>query len=142
MGVNADPFAAAIDDARALMDALLAAGWREIHVVNGETELFIARDDGGPNPMRAVSAQPADEAPQARAAGAEHVVKAPHVATFVSVSPEGSWVEQGEALARLSVLDEEEDLAAPVSGYVGASSFASGDLIEFGDVVVTIEEEA
>jgi biotin carboxyl carrier protein len=142
MSVNADPFATAIDDARALMDALLGADWREIHVVSGETELFIARDDGGPNPMRAVPAQPVDEAPEARAAGTEHAVKAPHVATFVSALPEGSWVGQGEPLARLSVLDEEEDLAAPVSGHVGISSFASGDLIEFGDVIVTIEEEA
>ncbi|VWX54160.1 biotin/lipoyl-containing protein [Novosphingobium sp. 9U] len=142
MGVKTDPAAAAIDNARAMLETFLASDWKEIHVASAELELFIARDSGGANPMRA--ALPANEgsALEAPAAGAHHEVKAPHVATLVSVVPEGTWVEQGEPVARLSVLDEEEDLPAPVSGRLASATRNAGDLVEFGDVLLTLEEAA
>ena len=139
-----DPTAAAINDARALLQTLMASDWREVHVRSGEAEIFIARDGGGPNPMR----EPAPTASAAPTAGpvsltearavSDTVVTAPHVATLMEALPAGSVVSAGQTVASLRVLDETETIAAPVSGIIVRLSAAVGDLVDFKAPILSI----
>lgn len=131
-----DPAAAAIDDARALIDALLEHGWHETHVADGQTEIFVAREGGGPNPMRAPSDVPADDAgtPSERLVP----VTAPHVATVAWIAQAGAIVAAGDVVARIEVLGEHEEIAAPTAGRVTAGAAEIGTLIEYGDDLLSI----
>lgn len=130
---------AAIDDARTLLDTLLASGWQDIHVVSGGTEIFIARDAGRANPMRSESiAAPVVDAATPNASGEDQLVTAPHVATIVDVLPVGTEVEIGGRLATIRVLDAEEDLPAPQSGTVTAIHAPIGALVEFKAPILSL----
>lgn len=118
---------AAIDDARALLDALLASDWRDLHVTSGGTEIFIARPGGGANPMRA-SAEPVESAVSEAGTTA---ITAPHVATLVSTAQIGANLSQGEIAATIEVLGEEETVLAPVAGRVAMVHVEPGALLEF-----------
>lgn len=129
------PIAAAIDDARALLDALLANDWRDAHVAVGDTEIFIARAGGRPNPMVAAPVP----AP-AHAAARGQAVTAPHVATLVSTAPLGASVDTGQAVATIRVLGDETAVLAPFAGRIAALSAAPGALLEFGMPIVLLGE--
>lgn len=131
-----DPAEAAIDDARALIDALLEHGWHELHVANGETEIFIARDGGRANPMRAGSSVQADE-PAAAAAQLESVA-APHVATVAWLAQVGAPIAFGDLIARIEVLGDSEDVLAPSAGQVAEVIAEVGGLVEYGDILLRI----
>lgn len=134
MSASINPIQSAIDDARALLETLLSGGWQDIHVASGETEIFIARDGGRPNPMRcgatsatlATNPQPLDRSPDQ-----DHVVTAPHVATVVEVLAVGTHVESGARVATIRVLESEEPVAAPSTGVVTAVHAGIGALVEF-----------
>lgn len=132
---------AAIDNARALIDGMLASDWKELHIASDGLEIFIARNGAGPNPMLGgyAVAEPAASAP-AEAPVASRDITAPHVATLVSIVAVGTQVEAGAPLAVLSVLDEQENLAAPCAGRVVAHLAGTGDLVEFGTPLVRFEE--
>lgn len=140
-----DPAAQAIDDARALLEALLSSGSQQIHLASGGTEIYIARMGAAPSPMRARAAvapvAEATPAPQA-AAGPEVAIKAPHVATLVQVLGVGAQVSAGQAVATVHVLDEPEDIVSPVAGTVAGIGAAVGDLLDYGTVVLTVREAA
>lgn len=138
-----DPARAAIQDARALLETMLASDWQDMHVVSGETEIFLARFGGRANPMRAVAPVAVPAVPSARVVlGKEVCVKAPHVATLVSTLPVGRQVAAGETIAVLSVLDEDIALAAPVAGEVLVAQAATGALVEFDTPILTLREAA
>ena len=126
---------AAINDARALLDALLASDWRDVHVTSGGTEIFIARAGGGANPMRA-SAEPVVSV--SGEAGMTSTVAAPHVATLVSVAQIGADLTQGDIAATIEVLGEEETILAAVSGRVAMVHVEKGGLIEFNMPILEI----
>jgi len=138
----------AINDARALLQTLMASDWREVHVRSGGTEIFIARDGGGSNPMR----EPAPVAPAAPTAspagagqagtGSDTVVTAPHVATVVETLPIGTTVTVGQTVATLRVLDDTETVEAPVAGTITAVSAAVGDLLDFKVPILSIAQNA
>ena len=134
--------AEAVDDVRALMEAFLKSGFRELHVVSADTEVFLALDGAGPNPMRgAATPSVGATAPAASEVGAKQTeIRAPHVATIISVAAEGVMVRSGEPLARMAVLDDEEDLLARASGKVGKVAAQAGELVEYGSLLLTIEE--
>ena len=133
-----DPLATAIDDARALLDTLLASDWNDVHVVAGGTEIFIARRSGRANPLLAGGETAAAAAPEQRATAREEV-RAPHVATLVEVVPVGTPVAAGDRVAVLRVLDDEQPLTAAVAGTVGATPAAPGALLDYGAPVVVLE---
>ncbi|MXP24696.1 hypothetical protein GRI39_01375 [Altererythrobacter indicus] len=137
---KSDPAAAAIDNARAFMDAMLQSDWLELHVATDDFELFIAREGGGPNPMFAGAEL--DEVPAPAAAAKASAITAPHVATLVWAAQPGTNVAAGEALARISVLDEETDITAARGGRVVAVDAAPGELVEFGMTILQIVEAA
>lgn len=133
-----DPVAAAIDDARALMDALIANDWSEIHVTGDDFAIFIAKEDGGSNPMLALAEvdEPADLAPVHPA----KTISAPHVATLDWIAAVGDLLEPGQVVARLSVLDEPSEITAPRSGTILRVHASPGDLVEFGTPLVDLVE--
>lgn len=137
--MTTDSNKAAINDARALLDALLANDWCDVHVSTGGTEIFIARERGRVNPMPATAASCARDSGEGETISA---VSAPHVATLVSVVPVGSVVAQGEIVARIAVLDEEEGLPAPVSGRVAMVHVEVGVLLEFKMPILDIGASA
>lgn len=140
MSVDRDPALQAINDARALLETLLSNGWQEMHVVSGDTEIFLACKSGGPNPMRAAAwtVASASRSTVVAAAAPETVVKAPHVATLVDALPVGTTVTAGQAIATLQVLGESEAVEAPVSGTIVRHVAAAGELVDFGAPLVSI----
>lgn len=141
MSDMADTMTRAIDDARALLGTLLSGGWQELHVVSGNTEIFIAREGGRPNPMRQALAAAAPPASTA-APQVEEVVTAPHVATVVDVLPVGTTVAAGERIATIRVLDGEEIVASPAAGRVAAIHAAAGALVEYKAPIVSLSGAA
>lgn len=139
MSVHNHEIAAAIDDARAFMDALLQSDWQELHIARNGFELFIARDGGGPNPMVEVAAD--DQADSPVAAASPVMISSPHVATVVWLAAQGDYVAAGEPVARLSVLDEEFEIKAGGSGRIRMVSAAPDQLVEFGLPLLQIIEE-
>ena len=138
---NTDPTRAAIQDARALLDAMLSHEWQEVHVISGGTEIFIARAGGRANPMRV---PPVDPAPVAVAPpqGENIQIKAPHVATLVSFAPLGHHVSAGDTIAVLQVLDEEIPLLATGDGMVDSVSVKAGNLVEYDMPILTMRGAA
>lgn len=139
-----DPFAAAIDDLRALMGSFLEGNWTETHVIDARGEIFIAREGGGPNPLLGElfedAYETADEGADAGVTGALRDIAAPHVATLVSVLAVGDRVAAGAELARLSVLDEAEPFLSPVAGVVAEVCVAPSALVEHGTILVRLRE--
>ncbi|MGE4303207.1 MAG: hypothetical protein AB7E24_04135 [Novosphingobium sp.] len=143
MSVEKDPALEAITDARALLDTLLSSGWQELHLVSGNTEIFLARNGGGLNPMRACGPVTGDvPLPASTDDRPETVVKAPHVATLVDALPAGTAVIAGQKVATLRVLDESEAIEAPVSGTISGHGAAAGDLVDYGAPLVSIRVAA
>lgn len=133
-----DPVVAAIDDARALMDALLANDWAQVHVAGDDFAIFIARADGGANPLLAAT-EP--EAPVAAATAAPvRTMTAPHVATLDWIAAVGDQIDPGQMLARLSVLDEPTELAAQGGGTVVRVYAVPGALVEYGAPLLDVAE--
>jgi biotin carboxyl carrier protein len=139
-----DPFAAAIDDLRALMGSFLEGDWTETHVIDARGEIFIAREGGGPNPLLGEEYEDAHEAVDAGAdAGVTDALRdiaAPHVATLVSALAVGDRVAAGAELARLSVLDEAEPFLSPAAGVVAEVCVEPGALVEHGTILVRLRE--
>ena len=139
-----NPFEAAVDDLRALMTGFLEGDWSELHVSDERGEIFIARDDGGPNPLRGTyeegTVAPGGDAVGAGSAGALRDIAAPHVATLVSILAPGDRVAAGDELARLSVLDEEEPFLSPAAGEVVEVCAAAGALVEHGTILARLRE--
>ncbi len=144
MTARKDPVVQAIDDARALLDTLLANDWQELHVVSGDTEIFLARNGGGANPMRAAppAAPVAVPPPPSPAPASERSVTAPHVATLVDALPVGTRVAAGDRVATLHVLDDREDVAAPVAGTILRVDATPGALLDYGASLLVIAETA
>lgn len=132
----------AITNARALLDAMVAGGWADVCVKSEEGYYFLARDPGTPNPLIApapvVPASPA--APASAAMQSEHAVKAPHVGTVVWLAPVGTRLAEGEAAARLAVLDQTVDVPAPVGGVVTRQSAQLDELAEFGVPLIVLAD--
>jgi biotin carboxyl carrier protein len=135
---NGDAFDAAVDDLRALMQAFGAGDWRELHIADGDTQIFIARDAACVNPLHGALGQGSNST---SAPGKLTDVTALHVCTVdaVAVSP-GSAVREGDILATISVLDEAMPVFAPCAGMVSAVAVAPGMLAEFGTLLMQIAE--
>lgn len=139
-----DPFEAAIDDLRALMVSFQENEWSELHLDDSRGEIFIARADGGPNPLfDAVPVGRDDGAADLRAATVKmHDVVAPHIATVTSVLSRGSTVAAGDESAVLSVLDEAMPLCAPVAGEIADVFVSAGELVEYGALLFRIRVDS
>jgi biotin carboxyl carrier protein len=73
-------------------------------------------------------------------AGKVTAITAPHVATIAWVAQAGANVAAGEAVARISVLDEEVELKADKAGRITSAEMQPGQLAEFGMTILQIAE--
>lgn len=129
----------AIQDARALLDALVSSGGGEVHVTVGGTEIYISRTSGMASPMLAPARVPAEAAQATRAAVA---VPAPHVATLLTIVSAGARVREGDEVARLGLLDEEIAVLAPCDGAVTEVEATPGQLLEYGVTILSVAKTA
>ena len=117
-----------VENARALLDLFRRSDWRELHVrVKGE-EMFLARPGAGPNPMLGYAA------PAAKA----EMLRAPHIATLVSLTQSGTRVAAGDGVATLALLDEIIEIASPLDGAIGAAQARPGALLDYDAPIVEI----
>lgn len=143
MSAQEDQSRAAIDNARALLDSFLQSEWQELHIASADGfELFIAREGGGPNPIFGVDEPTEGSLPAPAPARSTVEIAAPHVATVAWVAKEGAAVASGDAVVRLSVLDEETELTTERGGRIAAVEVEEGQLVEFGTIVLRIAEKA
>lgn len=142
MSEDAKAFDAAIDDLRALMDALIASDWQELHLVDDQSEIFIARESGRTNPMLGFVDDASPGGESGAWLGTRHDVTAPHVATLLEITAKvGDMVEKGTVITRLSVLEEVHEISAPCSGMIIKTFANEGDLVEFGSMILQIAED-
>lgn len=131
-----------ITDTRALLRLFRQSGYADIHLRSGDYELFVARPNGGANPLHAPVAAEVVHAPPAadpaEAAKAEQLVSAPHIASFVSALPVGSAVAAGDMIARIELLGEPIDLCADRAGLVTDVLAEPGALIEYAAPLVRL----
>jgi len=128
----------AIDDACALLEALLSNNWQDAHVVSGETEIFIARYDGRENRL---CAEPALAIRSAETKRAFAKINA-HVATLVDAAAVGSCIVAGQRIATIRVLDVDESVIATCSGEIVKVCALNGDLLEFGMPILEMSQSA
>jgi biotin carboxyl carrier protein len=137
---NANAFDAVVDDLRALMQTFLSGDWRELHIADGDTEIFIARDESGADPLIGRTGQGGDAA---LAPNKLRDVTAPHICTVDSFAiMQGSPVREGDLVATVSVLDEAVQIFAPCAGMISSVAAPPGTLAEFGTLLVQIAETA
>lgn len=132
---------AIITDTRALLRLFRQSGYGDVHLRLGDYELFVAKPEGGANPLRAPMAParaPAQPAVPVQAAAAEHLVSAPHIASFVSALAIGSAVAAGDAVARIELLGEPIDLYAEGPAMVIEVLALPGALVEYDAPLVRL----
>lgn len=132
---EADRGRQAINDARVMLQAVLASGCREMFVRTGDIEIFIARESGRLNPL--LSAPPV---PSTTASLAERTIAAPHVATLAFIAAEGARLSAGDRMAVLQVLGDDTEVIAPTAGVVGTHLAKAGDLLEYGMPIALLLE--
>lgn len=134
----------AVENARALLRLFRQSNARDMHVRVGDFAMFIARPNGGPNPMKGGRVHPSAIAavdlavPSGVEARKGDVLLAPHVASLVSALPVGTAVEPGQALARIELLGEVIDLEAEVSGFIETVFAADGDLLDYATPILKL----
>lgn len=116
-----------IENTRALLRLFEQSGRRDLYLRTGDYRLFIARNDGGENPMRAE-----------RAATDASQLTAPHVATLEWTAAVGTMLSTGDPVARLSLLDEIIELQSEHAGAVSSIDAETGQLLEYGDAILTL----
>ena len=124
-----------INEVRALLRAFAKTDVKACRVVVDGLEIFLSRDpsihavDMMAAPMPVVGRE-------TKAALAD--LLAPHVGTLAALCAPGTAVEAGATYGRISVLDEEIELLAETNGIVATHCHAVGELVEYGQPLVTL----
>lgn len=120
----------AIQDIRALLWQFRKAGLKDFYWRKDGLRLFLARPDGGANPMLAARPE-AVEVPQSGFG-----ISAPHLGLFEACCTVGEAVAPGAVVARIDVLGRKTDVVASDGGRVVSVGFAANDLVEFGECLI------
>lgn len=132
----------AITNARALLDVMQAGGWAEVRVTSEDGDYYFARNPGTSNPLVAPAATAVAAGVAPVAAGTVQVtsvaVSAPHVGTVAWLAAVGQAVAEGEAVARLAVLDRTVEVPATRAGTVTVQLARLDDLAEFATPLVEL----
>ncbi|WP_411338745.1 acetyl-CoA carboxylase biotin carboxyl carrier protein subunit [Sphingopyxis sp. J-6] len=123
-----------IEEVRALLASFTASPWRDLHFRSGGWSLFMAKADGGANPMLARAGQAV-----AAAVAALRDVTAPHLGIFSARVAPGAEVEAGTVIGQVDKLGEATDIVSETAGRVAAILPSDGDLVEYGAPLVRIE---
>lgn len=136
-------------DIEALVAQFEASDWRQIALVADGVELRLSKDGpvaGVPTPAPVT---PAVATPQSRETVCGHGVTAPSLGTFYRapkpgeapfVGP-GAKVAAGDPLCLVEVMKLFTTVDAPVAGRVVAIHAEDGDLVEFGQLLVSIDPD-
>ncbi|MEO0032530.1 MAG: hypothetical protein RIS94_2288 [Pseudomonadota bacterium] len=124
----------AIQDIRALLWQFRKAGLKDFYWRKDGLRLFLARPDGGANPMLVADVPAAPVTVAAPAAG----ISAPHLGLFEPACAVGETVEPGAIVARIDVLGRKTDVVSRDGGRVVSLGFAANDLVEFGDCLLEL----
>lgn len=124
-----------IEEVRALLAGFVQSPWRDLHFRSGDWSLFMAKANGGPNPMLARAGQ----AVAAAAAAALRDVTAPHLGIFSARVAPGAQVEVGTVIGQVDKLGEATDVVSEVAGRIAAVLPADGDMVEYGAPLVRLE---
>lgn len=123
-----------VEDVRALLASFVQSPWRDLHVRSGSWSLFMAKAEGGPNPMLARAG-----AAMAAAVAALRDVTAPHLGIFSARVAPGTDVQVGTVIGQVDKLGEATDVISDVAGRVAAVLPADGDMVEYGAPLVRLE---
>jgi acetyl-CoA carboxylase biotin carboxyl carrier protein len=123
-----------IEEVRALLAGFVQSPWRDLHFRSGGWSLFMAKADGGPNPMLVRAG-----AAVAAVAAALRDVTAPHLGIFSARVAPGAEVEAGAVIGQVDKLGEATDVVSEVAGRIAAVIPADGDLVEYGAPLVRME---
>ena len=121
-----------VQNARAMLTLFAKSPWRDLYVRTTDGELFFAKPDGATNPMRA--------APPAAAETIQTTIRAPHLASVVSVQPKGTTIMAGASVVVLELLGEAFDVISPAAGTVASIAATPGDLVEFDQPLVSLAD--
>lgn len=124
----------AINNARALLEAMVAGGWEQVCITGPEGDYFLARDAGTANPLLS----PGEAPVQPVVESTPLAVSAPHVGTVTWLTPVGQTVAEGAVVARLAVLDEEIEVLAASAGTVADHCVKIDDLAQFGTPLLVL----
>lgn len=123
-----------IEEVRALLAGFVQSPWRDLHFRSGGWSLFMAKADGGANPMLAR----AGAAVTAMAAALRDVA-APHLGIFSARVAAGTEIVAGQVIGQIDKLGEATDVVSEVAGRVAEVLPKDGDLVEYGAPLVRLE---
>lgn len=121
-----------LNEARAMLLQFAKSPLKDLYLRTDAVTMFMARAQGGANPMRG-----AKDAPLAAASPTVPVV-APHLGLFMPSVSVGDHVSAGGVLGTLDVLGRQTDVVSDGAGVVAAIHFAANDLVEFGETLVDV----
>ena len=123
-----------VEEVRALLATFVQSPWRDVHFRSGGWSLFMAKADGGPNPMLARAGQAV-----AAAVAALRDVTAPHLGVFSARVAPGAEVQVGTVIGRVDKLGEATDVVSDAAGRIAAVLPNDGDMVEYGAPLVRLE---
>ncbi len=123
-----------IEEVRALLAAFVQSPWRDLHFRAGNWSLFMAKADGGPNPMLARAGRAV-----AAVVATLREVTAPHLGIFSARVTPGALVAAGTVIGQIDKLGEATDVVSETAGRVAEVLLKDGDLAEYGVPLVRME---
>lgn len=124
----------AVEEVRALLANFVQSSWRDLHFRAGSWSVFMAKADGGPNPMLGRAGHAL-----AAVVAALREVTAPHLGIFSARVAPGTKVEAGTVIGQVDKLGEATDVVSDVAGRIAAILPADGDMVEYGAPLVRME---
>lgn len=118
---------------RALLAQFQLAGLRDLWVRADDWSIFLATASGSANPLTQTSAL--EPGPMI---APEEVVTAPYLGILSTIVQTAGTVGQGDRVADVLVLDDRRPVFAGRAGTVGRLLARDGDLVEYGQALLTI----
>ncbi|VWX47309.1 acetyl-CoA carboxylase biotin carboxyl carrier protein subunit [Novosphingobium sp. 9U] len=124
-----------IHEIRAMLLQFERSSLKDLFFRSADWTMFLARKEGGPNPLLAGPPEPK----QVRDVPQVARVKAPHLGLFEPHCEAGAQVAAGDLIALVDVLGRKTEVLSPASGKVRAVLVDASALIEFGNDLIEIE---
>lgn len=125
-----------VDEIRATLRDFRQSPWLDLAVRSADWQIFMAKPGGKSNPL--LEATQAEGVIEAGTDAVTTSVSAPHLGLFAHSVEAGAQVAAGDSLGVLNALDRATSVVAESAGVVHAVFFEDGDLVEYGEVLVTL----
>ena len=117
-----------LHEVRALLRQFVKSDFRSCDVRTADMAIFFSRD---PSIRPEAATAPAS-------LGAVSELCAPHIGTLAELAGPGTAIPAGGVYGKLAVLDELRELIAQTGGTIAEHRRAIGELIEYGQPIVTV----